>query len=250
MASTLPIMRAETSVGRRFWGSSRASRSLPVPRHLCYRDQSTRVRRDLNSKGGGGHGLPSVRTVRRRRRPAAIKNVSEVEHDTDPCARSYAPILSLRASPTLTPTHCCCLCGVGVFLRPRREGTSHHADSWDQAQTSRLRRACRGKISQVQIFPRRPIGVSSERGSLAIFRTLRTRSSGMPSFRPIPPASARGRSYGGYAGSCARPCSRPLSCASVSGYSPSLRRVMVSRVCRPRRRRVRRRFSISLAHPA
>jgi len=43
MASTLPIMRAETSVGRRFWGSSRASRSLPVPMHLRYRDQSTRV---------------------------------------------------------------------------------------------------------------------------------------------------------------------------------------------------------------
>jgi hypothetical protein len=40
-------MRAETSVGRRFWGSSSASCCLPVHMHL-WREQSTRARRDLN----------------------------------------------------------------------------------------------------------------------------------------------------------------------------------------------------------
>ena len=41
MAPALPIMRAETSVGRRFLGSSRASICLPVSVYLWYQDQST-----------------------------------------------------------------------------------------------------------------------------------------------------------------------------------------------------------------
>jgi hypothetical protein len=165
--------------------------------------------------------LSSVRTVRRRRRPAAIKNGSQVEHDTDPCARSSAPILSLRASPTLDRQHIsAAYAGWACFCVHAGKGTSHHADSWDQAQTSRLRRACSGKISQVQIFL---VGRSAFRAREVSWRSSGPRAFARAAcrvFRPIPPASARGRPYAGYAGSCARPCSRRLSCASVSGYSP------------------------------
>jgi len=50
MAPAPLIMGAETSVRRRFLRSSRASRGLPVPVQLWYRDQSTRLRRDFNSR--------------------------------------------------------------------------------------------------------------------------------------------------------------------------------------------------------
>ncbi len=57
-ALALLIMRAETSVRRRFLSSSRASRSLPLPMHVWYRYQSTRVRRDFNLRW---RSLPSSR---------------------------------------------------------------------------------------------------------------------------------------------------------------------------------------------
>jgi hypothetical protein len=64
-----------------------------------------------------------------------MKNVSEVEHDTIPYARSFPPVLSLRASLTLTANTVLLPVRGGRDLRPHRVGISpSHSDSRDQAQ--------------------------------------------------------------------------------------------------------------------
>ena len=181
--------------------------------------------------------MSSVRTVRRRRRPAAIKNGSEVEHDTDPCARSSAPILSLRASPTLDRQHIsAAYAGWACFCVHAGKGTSHHADSWDQAQTSRLRRACaeryprcKSSSSVDQRFERerflgdlQDLAHSLEQHAEFFGQFPRRRLAA--DLMQDTPARAHDLARGVY-----------HAHRSLDTARPSLRRVMVSRVCRPRR---------------
>jgi hypothetical protein len=59
-----------------------------------------------------------------------MKNVSEVEHDTIPYARSFPPVLSLRASLTLT---------ANTFLLPVRAGVICVCTRWALAPPTQIR---------------------------------------------------------------------------------------------------------------
>ena len=69
-----------------------------------------------------------------------MKNVSEVEHDTIPYARSFPPVLSLRASLTLTANTFLLPVRGGRDLRLHQVGISpYHSDSRHRARSALFR---------------------------------------------------------------------------------------------------------------